>query len=212
SYIVGHQEFFGLRFAVGPDVLIPRPESEMLVEAAIKAKPRRVLDLGTGSGCLLIAILDALPDSQGAGIDASPDAIAMAFENSEALIKGERAQWFQARFDEAVALFEDERFDVIVANPPYIAEDTALPQSVADFEPAQALFSGPDGLTAHHDVAHVIDALLTIDGHAYIEIGSDQGPEARSLYRRILGARNVTLHQDRAGLDRMVAITPQPGL
>lgn len=212
AYIVGKQEFFGLDFAVGPNVLIPRPESELLVEAAIHAKPQRLLDLGTGSGCLLIAALHALPNSDGIGIDASAEAIAMAFENGETLIAGDRVQWFHARFDDAASLFEDERFDVILANPPYIAEGTPLPRSVVDFEPDNALFSGPDGLDAHTQVAQVMAALLADDGLAYVEIGSDQGPEATELYRRLLAPREVTLHRDAAGLDRMVAITPQPGL
>ncbi|MEM6747617.1 MAG: peptide chain release factor N(5)-glutamine methyltransferase [Pseudomonadota bacterium] len=212
AYITERQEFFGLSFVVGHGVLIPRPESEMLVEAAIAAAPRRILDLGTGSGSLLIASLDALPEAQGAGIDASGEAIAIAFENSETLIGDERAQWFQARFDEAAQLFEGETFDVILANPPYIADGTELPPSVVNFEPATALFSGSDGLTAHRDVAAVIRELLSPGGSAYIEIGSDQGAQAMDLYRAALADRDVALQQDAAGLDRMVAITPRPGL
>ncbi|MEO1656802.1 MAG: peptide chain release factor N(5)-glutamine methyltransferase [Pseudomonadota bacterium] len=212
AYITGQQEFFGLTFAVGPEVLIPRPESEMLVEAAIAAGPKRILDLGTGSGCLLIASLHSLPEAEGAGLDASEEAIATAYENGEALLADDRAQWFHARFDEAAALFEGETFDLILANPPYIAEGTPLPTSVESFEPASALFSGPDGLDAHREVAAVIADLLTDDGHAYIEIGSDQGQAALSVYDNALAPRQVTLHQDAAGLDRMVAITPRQGL
>ncbi len=212
AYITERQEFFGLTFAVGPDVLIPRPESEMLVEAGIRANPKRILDLGTGSGCLLIASLHALPEAAGAGIDASPEAIALAFENSEALLEGDRAEWFLASFSEASELFDGEDFDLILANPPYISEGAKLQKSVEEFEPHMALFSGSDGLTAHREVAIAIGALLSGSGHAYVEIGSDQGADALNVYAQALAGRSVTLHQDHAGLDRMVAITPKPGL
>jgi len=212
AYITERQEFFGLTFAVGPDVLIPRPESEMLIEAAIEASPKRILDLGTGSGCLLIASLRSLSEATGAGIDASPEAIALAFENSESLLEDDRAEWFLATFNEATELFEGERFDLILANPPYISEGTKLQKSVEEFEPHMALFSGSDGLTAHREVARAIEALLSDRGRAYVEIGSNQGAEALNVYTQALSGRSVTLHQDHAGLDRMVAITPQPGL
>ncbi|MEM9810351.1 MAG: peptide chain release factor N(5)-glutamine methyltransferase [Pseudomonadota bacterium] len=212
AYITGEQEFFGLPFKVNPDVLIPRPESEMLVEAAIAAKPSAFLDLGTGSGCLLIAALNALPQAAGLGIDISDAALGIAQANAQHLGVEGRAQWLRTTFRQVATELTHGPFDVILANPPYIPEGTDLPQSVQGFEPHSALFSGRDGLQAHHEVAQVIAAKLKNSGAAFIEIGSDQGEAASELYSAALPHHHVSLHRDGAGLPRMLAVHGQSGL
>ncbi|MEL6871976.1 MAG: peptide chain release factor N(5)-glutamine methyltransferase [Pseudomonadota bacterium] len=214
AYITGRQAFWEHTFAVGEGVLIPRPETEQLVETALSLKPppRNVLDLGTGSGCLLLSILHALPDATGVGIDASPDALAYAQENRARLALEQRADLKHLAFDEARTAFRGVRFDLIVANPPYIPDATELPISVADFEPKAALFSGDEGLDAHRACAAIMAEALAPEGSALIEIGHDQGTSAPALYADVLPGRDVRAHHDAKGLPRMVAVGPVTGL
>ncbi|MFN5778349.1 MAG: peptide chain release factor N(5)-glutamine methyltransferase, partial [Novosphingobium sp.] len=149
AYIRGHQEFFGLPFMVTPDVLIPRGDSETLVEAALAARPdaARVLDCGTGSGALLLAVLNELPQATGIGIDRSEPAVAVARANATRLGLGERARMIRADWHAADwARDLGGPFDLILANPPYVEDDAALDPTVRNHEPAGALFAGPDGL------------------------------------------------------------------
>ena len=173
AYIRGYQEFFGLGFRVTPDVMIPRGDSEVLVEAALAARPdaRRVLDLGTGSGALLLALLHELPGARGLGMDRSVAALSVATGNARALGLAERAElqlgnWTRAGWDADLGTF-----DLILANPPYVEEAADLAPSVRSFEPAQALFAGADGLDDYRILIPRLPRLLAPAGVALIEIG-----------------------------------------
>ncbi len=176
AHILGEQEFFGLPFRVTPDVLIPRGDSEVLVEAALAGMPaaRRVLDCGTGSGALLLAVLHHLPAAQGVGIDRSATALTVAADNAARLglsdrVKLAAANWLQPGWDEGLG-----QFDLILANPPYVEEAAALSPSVREFEPAEALFAGPEGLDDYRALVPQLPVLLAPGGVALVEIGATQ--------------------------------------
>ncbi|MBX9883271.1 MAG: peptide chain release factor N(5)-glutamine methyltransferase [Sphingomonas sp.] len=174
AYITGRRAFWTIELAVGPGVLIPRPDSETLIEAAVAhfgaAGPARVLDLGTGPGTLLLAALAQWPGATGLGIDASATALEYARANAEALGLAERATFQLGDWAAGVT----ERFDLILANPPYIGTDEALPASVADYEPAAALYAGPAGLDAYRVLLPQLSARLAPGGVALVEIGARQ--------------------------------------
>ena len=153
AYIIGSHEFWSLNFKVSPEVLIPRPDSECLIETVLDARsdkqqPLRILDLGTGSGCLLIALLSEYPNATGIGVDASLSALQIATDNARRLGIGERVNFIRSDWCEKV----EGVFDVILANPPYICDGDILPNSVREFEPADALFAGRDGLDAYRSI------------------------------------------------------------
>ena len=206
AYIRGYQEFFGLGFRVTPDVLIPRGDSEVLIEAALVARPdaRRVLDLGTGSGALLLALLSELPLAEGIGIDRSVAALSVATGNARALGLADRAQlhlgdWTQPGWSAGLGTF-----DVILANPPYVEEAAELAPSVRAFEPAQALFAGPDGLDDYRVLLPQLPALLAAGGIAMVEIGSSQAEAVTALAAQSgLGA---VLHHDLGGRPRCLEL------
>ena len=196
AYIRGYQEFFGLGFRVTPDVLIPRGDSEVLVEAALAARPdaRRVLDLGTGSGALLLAALHELPGAQGLGIDRSVAALSVATGNARALGLAERAElrrgdWTQNGWDADLGAF-----DLILANPPYVEEAADLAPSVRRYEPAGALFAGTDGLDDYRILIPRLPVLLAPHGVALVEIGHRQA-EAVSAIAAAAGL-DARLHRD----------------
>jgi release factor glutamine methyltransferase len=178
AYIVGSREFWSLPFMVTRDTLIPRPESETLIDVAVRAltfdPPKRILDLGTGSGCLLLAALSEFPDATGLGVDASMAALTVAIQNGHALALADRAVWELGDWDQEIE--PEQQFDLILSNPPYIAEHErpALMPDVRDHEPAAALFAGVDGLDCYKQLMPVISRRLTEAGLAILEIGSTQ--------------------------------------
>jgi release factor glutamine methyltransferase len=204
AYILGEKEFWSLRFEVGPAVLIPRPESETVVEAVLaqvsdRNRPLRLLDLGTGSGCLLLALLSELPRATGLGVDASPAALALARRNAERLGLAARADFRQGRWGAGLR----ERFDVIVSNPPYVAEHDweVLQPEIRQFEPKAALVAGPDGLAAHRALAPECARLLAQGGLYALEIGFGQTDAVAAL----LAAQGLTVverRRDLAGIER----------
>lgn len=210
AYITGSQEFFGLEFAVSPDVLIPRGDSEVLVEAALAARPdaRRVLDLGLGSGALLLAVLHNLPQARGIGIERSPGALAMARANAQALGLTPRADlrpgdWTQPDWTAGLGTF-----DLILANPPYVEADAPLAPSVRDHEPASALFAGAEGLDDYRILLPALPALLAPGGAALIEIGHTQAEAVSALAAaQGLAAR---LHRDLGDRPRVLEISAFP--
>jgi release factor glutamine methyltransferase len=206
SRILGWREFWSLRFAIGPDTLDPRPESETLVEAALDfadpAKPLSVLDLGTGSGCLLLAVLSELPFAQGLGIDINPGALAVAAANARSLGLDDRASFRRGDWGEGTA----GRFEVILCNPPYIPAGmiAALQPEVAIFDPPLALSGGPDGLAAYRALAACLPRLLAAGGRALVEVGAGQADEVVPVLASG-GLRALARRSDLAGTVRCLA-------
>jgi release factor glutamine methyltransferase len=210
AYVLGEREFWSLPLHVGPAVLVPRPESETVVEAALeqirdRAAPLRILDLGTGSGCLLLALLSELPQASGLGIDRSAAALAIASGNAERLGLADRAAFREGDWGRDLA----GPFDVVVSNPPYVARADAagLTPEVLAFEPEDALFAGPDGLCAYRALAPNCARLLAEDGFACLEIGQGQG----AAVAQILGSHGLRLvasRPDLAGIERCLVLRP----
>lgn len=174
AYITGRRDFWTISLIVGPGVLIPRPDSETLIEAAVgvfgSLGPARVLDLGTGPGTLLLAALAQWPRSSGIGIDASAVALDYARRNAEALGLADRAQFRIGYWGQGLA----ERFDLILANPPYVGTTESLPREVAGHEPSEALYAGADGLADYRRLLPQLPRLLAASGRALVEIGAEQ--------------------------------------
>lgn len=183
AYIVGRRGFWNIELEVGPGVLIPRPDSETLIAAAVRhfagsGGPRRVLDLGTGPGTLLLAALDQWAGATGLGIDSSERALGYARANAARLGLAGRADFRLGDWAGGI----DERFDLLLCNPPYVATHAALGLGVAEHEPAGALFAGGDGLDEYRRLAPAIGRLIAPTGLAALEIGDDQGETAAALF------------------------------
>lgn len=201
QYIIGEQEFMGLRFKVNSNVLIPRQDTETLVEQVLKiVKPgMNVLDLCTGSGCVLISVLKNAPELTGMGSDISKTALLVAKENAK--LHEVDAEWVRSDLFDNIT----ETFDVIMANPPYIptGEILSLMPEVRDFEPENALDGGADGLDFYRKIAGQVKDYLNPGGYVYMEIGYDQG-EAVSELMRNAGFTEVEVIKDLARNDRVV--------
>lgn len=201
QYIIGEQEFMGLRFKVNSNVLIPRQDTETLVEQVLKiVKPgMKVLDLCTGSGCVLISVLKNAPELTGMGSDISKTALLVAEENAK--LHEVDAEWVRSDLFDNIT----ETFDVIMANPPYIptGEILSLMPEVRDFEPENALDGGADGLDFYRKIAGQVKDYLNPGGYVYMEIGYDQG-EAVSELMRNAGFTEVEVIKDLARNDRVV--------
>lgn len=200
AYIVGEREFYGREFRVGPATLIPRPETEHLVEAALKRAPQnaRVLDIGTGSGCIALTLKLERPDLAVTAVDVSAPALDIARANAAALHA-------EAAFiaSDLFAALDGRQFDLIVSNPPYIPEaDAHLSQGDLRFEPQNALASGPDGLDAIRLIVEQAKAHLVPGGWLLFEHGYDQG-EAVQVLLKNAGYAEVFLEQDLAGQPRV---------
>jgi release factor glutamine methyltransferase len=200
AYITGRRAFWTIELEVGPGVLVPRPDSETLIEAAIAhfgdRAPKRILDLGTGPGTLLLAALDQWPDATGLGIDASEAALAYARRNAVPRAEFRLGDWGDGL---------DERFDLILCNPPYIEDGAALPPDVARWEPAAALYAGPDGLDAYRVLAPRLAWLLAPKGVVCVEIGAGQLISATALF----AAQGFTIEsrRDLKGIERCLLLT-----
>ncbi len=210
AHVVGSREFWSLPFAVTADVLVPRPDSETVVEAALgwvgdRNTPLSVLDMGTGSGCLLLALLSELPRALGVGVDISAAALKVARGNAGALGLAGRARFVRDDWGEGLR----HRFHVILANPPYIPDGDlcALEPEVSAFEPRLALAGGADGLDGHRAVASRLAGLLAPGGAVFLEIGAGQGPAVAAILRRH-GLQHVETKRDLAGIPRcLVAVS-----
>jgi release factor glutamine methyltransferase len=182
AYITGRRAFWTIELEVGPGVLIPRPDSETLVEAAVEhfgsTGPKRILDLGTGPGTLLLAVLDQWPSATGLGIDASEEALARARSNADRLGLADRAEFRPGNWADGV----EERFHLILCNPPYVEEGADLDPQVAQWEPAEALFAGPDGLDAYRFLAPQLARLIAPGGIACVEVGAGQAAAVIALF------------------------------
>ncbi|HXG98891.1 MAG TPA: peptide chain release factor N(5)-glutamine methyltransferase [Sphingomicrobium sp.] len=205
AYITGHRAFWTIDLEVGPGALIPRPDSETLIASAVEhfqdtPGPSRILDLGTGPGTLLLAALDEWPRATGVGIDSSPATLAYARRNADRLGLAARCDFRLGDWATGV----DERFDLILCNPPYVAIGADTGPGVAEFEPAEALFAGQDGFDEYRRLAPEIKRLLAPGGLAAIEIGHDQADTAPLQFAA--QGNKVSLARDLANRPRALLI------
>jgi release factor glutamine methyltransferase len=201
AYITGVREFWSLPLRVTRDVLIPRPDSETVVEAALAHAPcARVLDLGTGSGALLLAVLSEWPEARGLGVDASAAALAVARGNAAALGLEGRAEFREGDWGEGL----DERFGLVLCNPPYVETGAVLSVEVRGFEPEAALFAGVDGLDEYRRIVPQLPGLLARGGVAVLEIGWTQAAAVLGMAEAV-GMEGDT-RRDLAGRDRVVVL------
>lgn len=210
--ILRRREFWGMSFALSPATLIPRSESETIVTTVVERLRESgridgslsILDLGAGTGCLLVALLVELPNAIGLGVDRSPDAIATARDNAAANGVGGRACFAVSDWAGAVAA----SFDIVVANPPYVATaviDTLAPE-VSAYDPRPALDGGTDGLDAYRAIVRDLDRLVAPGGLVALEVGAGQADEVRALLAA-RGLANACVVHDLSGMERVVAAT-----
>ncbi|MBI5524407.1 MAG: peptide chain release factor N(5)-glutamine methyltransferase [Desulfarculus sp.] len=209
AYILGRREFYGLDLLVGPGVLVPRPESEHLVEEALKRlehqESPRLLDLCTGSGAVALACLSGHPGLKAVGVDISPQALDFARRNAARLGLEGRAQWLLGDLWEPLAA-AGGFFEVITANPPYVrdGEWAGLSPEVKDFEPRQALVAGPDGLEVIEQILVGARAFLRANGWLFLEMGQGQAAGAMKLARGVGIYQRLSTVKDLAGIERVL--------
>lgn len=210
AYLVGFKEFYNLRFTVTPAVLIPRPETELLVLEAIRiTKPMtapKIVDVGTGTGAIAITLAKHLPHASVTAIDVSPEALDIARKNAEQLGVSSRIRFVQG---DLLAPVANEKFDLVVSNPPYIASEVMaeLPVTVKNFEPKLALDGGPAGTAVIERLAKSARGVLNPGGYLLLEIGADQGKSVPTLLAACDGYYGtVTVLTDHAGLPRVVKV------
>jgi release factor glutamine methyltransferase len=201
QYLVGEQEFFGLRFAVSPAVLIPRPETEHLVEAVLERFAReeevRIVDVGTGSGAIAVALAHAIPRSRVTAVDLFPAALEVARRNAQRHGVIDRLMLLTS---DLLAAVDRTDFDAVVANPPYIATAEVLEPQVANYEPHSALYAGPTGLEVYERLIPQAVRVLKPGGWLFLEIGYGQSPALKNLMH---GWGSVTLVNDLQGIPRV---------
>ncbi|MBA4809231.1 peptide chain release factor N(5)-glutamine methyltransferase, partial [Brevundimonas sp.] len=212
SRIVGKKGFWKIMLNVTPDVLSPRPDTETILDIALLAFAKHeafnVIDLGTGSGAIVLALLAERPAAQGVGTDISSEALAVAKENAANLDLNDRAAFLRTEW---AAGFGDASFDLVVSNPPYIPTDhiPTLDPEVRDHDPHLALDGGPDGLQAYRDLAPEVKRILKPGGVFAVEIGWDQGPQVKALFEA-QGFTDVKVIKDLGERDRVVTNGPDP--
>ena len=206
AHILGQREFWSLAFKVTADTLDPRPDSETLIQAVLDQVPDRsaavrLVDFGTGTGCLLLSLLHELPNAMGVGVDVSAAALAVAVENADALGLSPRASFRYGNWDDGL----DGGFDIVLSNPPYIpsGDIAGLQPEVASFEPRLALDGGPDGLDAYRQLGPAAVRLLAPGGLAAFEVGLGQGDSVRGIMAAA-GLRHIATARDLAAVERCV--------
>ncbi|MEM8532952.1 MAG: peptide chain release factor N(5)-glutamine methyltransferase [Chloroflexota bacterium] len=206
AYIVGHKEFYGLDFVVNVSVLVPRPETELLVELAIQhthrlQRPLHIADIGTGSGCIAVTLATHLPDVMLYAVDISPDALKVAAENAARHNVTEKVQLMHG--DLVMPL--GDPMDMIVSNPPYTIL-SEIDVGVREHEPHLALDGGADGLAVYRRLLAAASSKLPADGVVLLEIGATQGDDVMALARVYFPSAQISVHQDLADHDRVVTI------
>ncbi|MGE5537621.1 MAG: peptide chain release factor N(5)-glutamine methyltransferase [Gemmatimonas sp.] len=210
AYIAGEREFWSLPLRVSPGTLIPRPDTETVVEAALawlraqRIEAPRILDIGTGTGCIVLALLSELPRATAVAVDISDEAVAVAHDNARALGLESRVMVRRGSWTEGIS----ESFDLIVSNPPYIrdADAASLPRDVVGYEPHAALFGGADGLDSYRAIAAGAAPLLKRGGALVVEVGAGQADDVATLFRGA-GLDIVGVRSDLAGIARCVVAT-----
>jgi release factor glutamine methyltransferase len=202
AYILGRKAFRRIELLVDRRVLIPRPETELLVDVALELRPRTVLDVGTGSGAIALAVADEIPDARAVAIDTSMDALRVAQTNADRLGLADRVEVVSAG---VASLPDSEVFDLLIGNLPYVseAEWEGLAPEIRENEPREALVAGPTGLEAIESLLEAVAALDRPPGAVALEVGAGQGPDVERLVRRA-GYGEVELRRDLAGLDRVM--------
>ncbi len=216
AYLVGRREFYSLDFRVTPDVLIPRPETELIIEqalawiASVRPESCTMLDIGTGSGCLAVTLAKRVPHLAAVASDISQAALVVAEENAQTHGVADRIRFVEADLlDLPAGMAPEGGFDLIVSNPPYVAQrdaDTLAP-NVRNFEPHLALFAGDDGLEVYRRLASTVASMLKPDGLLLLEIGRSQGDDIVSLFNSASGLRPAARCRDLAGIERTLAFT-----
>jgi release factor glutamine methyltransferase len=206
AYITGRRAFWNIELHVGPGVLVPRPDSEVLIASAIEhfegtSGPKRILDLGTGPGTLLLAALDVFPDATGLGIDVSRQTMSYAAANARRLGFEPRVKFKMGNWAKGIS----ETFDLILCNPPYVPEGAEVGAGVREYEPDEALFAGAEGLDAYRQLAPQLPGLLNKGGLAAVEIGHDQAASVAALLAR--DGLQARVAQDLANRDRALLLT-----
>jgi release factor glutamine methyltransferase len=214
AYILGEREFWGLPFKVSPAVLVPRPDSETVIEVALslladRARAWRILDLGLGSGCLLLTLLRELPNARGVGLDVSREALAVAQDNALALGVADRAtllhgDWGASDWTRPLG----EPFDLVVSNPPYVEAaiiDGLMPE-VSRYEPRLALDGGEDGLAPYRLIAAAALRLVVAGGSLVVEVGEGQATEIARIFEAV-GLHTASPVKDLGGIDRVLRAT-----
>ena len=206
AYITGRRAFWNIELHVGPGVLVPRPDSEVLIAAAMEhfdgtAGPKRILDLGTGPGTLLLAALDVWPKATGVGVDVSRRTMSYAAANARRLGFEARVNLREGDWANGIS----ETFDLILCNPPYVPEGAEVGAGVREFEPDEALFAGEEGLDAYRALAPQLPRLLNKGGLAAVEIGHDQADAVTALLVR--DGLQSQVAQDLGGSDRALLLT-----
>ncbi len=210
AYIIGQQDFWDLTLKVTPDVLIPRPDSETIIEwvSEIYADnpPRNILDIGTGSGALLLASLSVFQNAKGMAMDNSEAALLVARENAEMNNMAVRCEFFMGDWTKSDWDKECKaEFDLIISNPPYICNDEKLMDDVAKYEPKQALYAGDDGLRDYQRLIPDLHKLLSNKGRIFFEIGQSQAQSVTEIANEY--SYEVQIKQDLAGLDRVLMLS-----
>ena len=206
AYITGRRAFWNIELHVGPGVLVPRPDSEVLIASAIEhfeqaGGPKRILDLGTGPGTLLLAALDVWPEATGVGVDVSRRAMSYAAANARRLGFEPRVKLREGDWANGIS----ETFDLILCNPPYVPEGAEVGAGVREFEPDEALFAGKEGLDAYRALARQLPRLLNERGVAAVEIGHDQAEAVTALIAR--DGLQAKVARDLAGRNRALLLT-----
>ncbi len=204
SKIMEEREFWGLRFKISHDTLDPRPDSETAIEAVLhhfpeRHQPLRLVDLGVGSGCLLLSLLSEYPRAFGVGIDKSLPALKMAQQNASRLGFTSRTTFLNSHWAESL----QGMFDVLISNPPYIAENEVLDISVTDYDPALALYGGQDGLQAYRELLPQVPFHMHQKSQLFLEIGKGQEAAVRQIAQGC-GLRFLASYQDLGGIERVL--------
>ncbi|USG60694.1 peptide chain release factor N(5)-glutamine methyltransferase [Sneathiella marina] len=207
SHILGHREFWSLDFLVGPDVLDPRPDSETLIETVLMAQKSgqeitSILDLGVGSGCLLLSLLSEIENARGTGVDQSQAAIEIAIQNARRLGLEDRTKFQHGNWCDGIG----ETFDLVISNPPYIpaSDIEGLQPEVKDFEPLSALIGGEDGLDCYRDIVSSVKPRMNSNSLIVFEVGAGQAQQVSDLLENS-GFSDVSRHKDLAEIERCVS-------